>query len=299
VKYTKPPLTIADQVALLQSRGMEGDPDRIARRLNVVNYYRLSGYWYPFRNEDDSFYPGTHIDEVWSRYMFDRKLRLLVMDAIERIEVAVRTQIAYHQSREFGPFGYIERPEALPIRVNPDRTELTDWIRKDVDRSRETFMLHFKKKYGTDHAFPPIWIATEVLSFGTVVALYRRSPKWIQKNIAKEFGVPSVAFQSWLLTLNTIRNYCAHHSRLHNRVFTLKPEIPPIHAIPDWHEPFVISNDRVFAILSICRHIMKIIAPNSRWAFRVVELIDNHPSIPLEVMGMPTNWREHALWRDV
>lgn len=297
MKYTKPPLTIAEQVALLQSRGMEGDPARIARRLTVVNYYRLSGYWYPFRNPDESFYPGTHIEEVWSRYMFDRKLRLLVMDAIERIEVAVRTQVAYQQARQFGPFGYVDNPDALPTPVKPNRFDLMDWIQKDVERSRESFMDHFKAKYGSNHAFPPIWIATEVLSFGTVVALYRRSPKWIQKSIAKEFGVPSVAFQSWLLTLNTIRNYCAHHSRLHNRVFTLRPEVPPSHSVPDWHSPFVILNDRVFAVLSMCRYLMQRIAPNSRWAHRVVKLVDDHPNIPLEVMGMPPNWKEHALWR--
>ncbi|MCC5926970.1 MAG: Abi family protein [Bacteroidetes bacterium] len=299
MKYTKPSLTIDEQVKLLQSRGMAGDPTRIGRRLKVVNYYRLSGYWYPFRNPDNSFAPGTNIEEVWKRYMFDRKLRLLVMDAIERIEVAVRTQIAYHQSSQFGPFGYIEQPNALPTKVKPDRTELLEWIRKDVTRSRESFMNHFQKKYGSDHPFPPIWIATEVLSFGTVVALYRRSPKWLQKNIAKEFDVPSVAFQSWLLTLNTIRNYCAHHSRLYNRVFTLKPEIPPKHSVPDWHSPFVISNDRVFAILSICRYLMQRIAPNSQWGYRVVKLIEDHPNIPLIVMGIPQNWKDHELWREI
>jgi abortive infection bacteriophage resistance protein len=299
MKYTKPPLTIDQQVHLLQSRGMEGDPSRIARRLKVVNYYRLSGYWYPFRNPDESFYPGTHIDEIWSRYMFDRKMRLLVMDAIERIEVAVRTQLAYHQAMAFGPFGYMERADAIPTKVKPTRSELLDWIQKDLARSREPFIAHFNKKYGADHAFPPIWVATEVLPFGTVVALYRRSPKWIQKDIALEFGAPSIALQSWLLALNTIRNYCAHHSRLYNRVFTLRPEIPPIHSVPDWHTPYVISNDRLFGILSICRYLMQRIAPNSQWAQRVVNLIDAHPNIPLEVMGMPQNWKEHSLWREI
>ena len=298
--FTKPALTIDDQVALLRSRGMEGDPSRIARRLSVVNYYRLSGYWYPFRIlENDHFRPGTHIDEVWNRYMFDRKLRLLVMDAIERIEVSVRTQVAYKLATEFGAFGYYDKPESLPLAVKPSRNELMEWIQKDVSRSREPFIDHFNKKYGDEHGLPPIWMATEVLSFGTVVALYRKSPKTIQKQIANQFGVADVVFESWILTLNTVRNYCAHHSRLYNRVLTLRPKLPRINSLSDWHDPFSISNDRLFCILTIYRHIMLRIAPNSRWSSRLVDLVEKHPNIPLDVMGMPPNWREHALWRDV
>lgn len=299
MKYSKPPLTIDDQVALLQSRGMLGDPARIARRLRVVNYYRLSGYWYPFRNPDESFYPGTHIDEVWKRYMFDRKLRLLLMDAIERIEVAVRTQLAYHQSLTYGPFGYATNATALPEQVDPVRTDLLRQIKSDVKRSDEDFMTHFRSKYGDKHSFPPIWIATEVLSFGKVVALYRKSPLSIQKRVSKEIGSNHYLFDSWILSLNTVRNYCAHHSRIHNRVFTLKPKMPSQEKWPTWHDPYSIRNDRLIGVLSICRHLMMHIAPNSQWAKRVVELIEKHPTIPLEVMGMPPDWREHALWRDV
>ncbi len=231
--------------------------------------------------------------------MFDRMLRLLLMDAIERIEVCVRTQMAYHQSAKFGPFGYVENPDALPMPVKPDRPELMEWIRKDVDRSREPFMDHFRAKYGADHALPPTWIATEVLSFGTVVALYRKSPLSIQKQISSQLGVNHYLLDSWILSLNTVRNFCAHHSRMYNRAFTLRPKMPSQEKWPTWHEPYPIRNDRLIGVLSICRHLMMHIAPNSQWANRVVELVKKHPSIPLDVMGMPPNWREHSLWRDV
>jgi abortive infection bacteriophage resistance protein len=299
MKYTKPPLSIDEQVSLLQSRGMEGDPSRIARRLKVVNYYRLSGYWYPFRNPDNTFTPGTNIEEVWNRYMFDRKLRLLVMDAIERIEVAVRTQVAYHQATSYGPFGYVEYPTALIHSIKPDTKDLIREINKDLRRSSETFMDHYRAKYGDHHDYPPIWVTTEVLSFGKVVALYRKSPVPIQKKVSHELGANHYLFDSWILSLNTVRNYCAHHSRIYNRGFTLKPKMPSLEKWPSWHDPYTIRNDRLIGIISICRHMMIHIAPNSKWAQRVVNLIDDHPNIPLEVMGMPINWREHALWRDV
>jgi abortive infection bacteriophage resistance protein len=253
VKYTKPPLSIDEQVSLLQSRGMEGDPSRIARRLKVVNYYRLSGYWYPFRNQDASFYPGTHIDEVWSRYIFDRKMRLLVMDAIERIEVAVRTQLAYHHAMTYGPFGFVQDPSALIHSIKPDTKDLIREIYKDVSRSSETFMDHYRAKYGDHHDYPPIWVTTEVLSFGKVVALYRKSPVPIQKRVAQELGSNHYLFDSWILSLNTIRNYCAHHSRIYNRVFTLRPKMPSQEKWPTWHDPYKIQNNRLIGILPKCK----------------------------------------------
>jgi abortive infection bacteriophage resistance protein len=85
MKHTKPPLRIDEQVKLLIRRGMVGDPVLMAQRLTAVNYYRLSDYWYTFRNPDDTFKAGTTFDLVWNTYVFDRYLRLLVMDANKEI----------------------------------------------------------------------------------------------------------------------------------------------------------------------------------------------------------------------
>ena len=114
MRYDKSHLSIVDQVARLTSRGMEGDPLVMAERLSVANYHRLTAYWYPFRSSDHSFAPGTDFETVWRRYVFDRQLRLLVLDAIERFEVALRTQFSFHHSKLFGPFGYYDSPASLP-----------------------------------------------------------------------------------------------------------------------------------------------------------------------------------------
>lgn len=91
MKYTKPPLTFEQQANLLSSRGMTGDRAQIVDRLAVVNYYRLSGYWHTFRQlPEQTFKPNTSFEKVWERYAFDRRLRFLVMDAVERVEVALR-----------------------------------------------------------------------------------------------------------------------------------------------------------------------------------------------------------------
>jgi len=111
VRYTKCPLTIKEQVDLLLKRGMTGDRDLMIRQLTVVNYYRLSGYCHTFREPGaETFHPGTTFELVWKTYAFDRRLRLLVMDALERIEVAVGSLLAYAHSHEYGAFGYALEP---------------------------------------------------------------------------------------------------------------------------------------------------------------------------------------------
>lgn len=102
MEYLKPHLSLSQQVALLQQRGLVADASLLTSRLRNVGYYRFSAYLHPFRVRnsngqiEDNYVPGTTLDKVWSHYLFDRKLRFLMMDAIERIEVALRSQIAYH-----------------------------------------------------------------------------------------------------------------------------------------------------------------------------------------------------------
>ena len=95
MKYSKHALTFDEQADLLIARGLLCDRDELLGRLRSVSYYRLSGYWYPFRRSDDSFTDGTTLETVWRRYTFDRRFRLVVLDAIERIEVCVRTELVY------------------------------------------------------------------------------------------------------------------------------------------------------------------------------------------------------------
>lgn len=78
MKYTKPALTFGQQADLLLRRGLAADKTALIEKLRAVNYYRLTGYLYPFRKPDDTFRPGTTLDLVWHRYVFDRQLRVLV-----------------------------------------------------------------------------------------------------------------------------------------------------------------------------------------------------------------------------
>jgi abortive infection bacteriophage resistance protein len=275
---------------------MKGNPELIKERLAAVSYYRLSGYWYPFRNADDSFRPDTHFDEIWKRYVFDRRLRLLVIDAIERIEIAIRTQLSYQHAHQHGPFAYATQTNSLPKLSPSAHRQFIDRIQEEVRRSKEPFVAHFQEKYGDVHPMPPVWIASEIMSFGTILTFYRGCTRQVKQSIASVFGLPDKVFDSWLMTLNAVRNICAHHGRLWNREIGVKPLIPRPPKYTEWRQPIRVDNNRVFAVLTICRYCLRITAPQSRWADRLRELIAQSPNIPAPSMGFPERWEQCPIW---
>jgi len=294
MKYTKPPFTIAQQVRRLQDRGMLGDAELMAERLAVVSYYRLTAYWHPFRRPDRSFKPGTRFDTVWDRYVFDRHLRLITLDAIERIEIAVRSQLALHHALAHNAFAYAEQPHSLPRLQFRQRQRFQNELTVAYKRSEEVFVEQFKRDHGSDHQHLPVWMATEIMSFGCMLTFYRGCHADIQRPIAQTFGVHHSVLESWLLTLNVVRNICAHHSRFWNRVLGVKPKIP--RNDPRWHNPAAVPNDRVFAILTLCKHALDRIASQSHWPARVLDLLRRFPELPRDEMGFPENWLDCPIW---
>ena len=300
MKYTKRPLTFDEQVEQMVTRGLEGDPARIRNRLQSVNYYRLTGYLYPYRIQgSDNFVPGTQFETVWEQYAFDRRLRLLVMDAIERIEIAVRAQLAYHHAHAYqDPFAYVTRPISLPDMKPEAYADFLERVDEEASRSKkDTFVEHFFTTYGDEHKYLPVWMAVEVMSFGTMQLFFRGASHRVKQNVASYFGMPDKVFDSWLHALSIVRNICAHHGRLWNKVLGVKPMIPWAKDYPDWHSPCPIPNERIFGILTICRHCLRIIAPQSRWTQCIGDLLHDFPNVSSPSMGFPKNWKDSPLWK--
>jgi abortive infection bacteriophage resistance protein len=297
--YNKPPLTYEEQSDLLLSRGLIADEKELICILKNVNYYRLSAYLYPFRtlgNQEESFKPGTTLDKVWNIYNFDRQLRILVMDAIERVEVGLRTQMTYQFSHLFGPFGYIESKNLPKL----DQDKFEKWlfeVREETKRSKETFVDHFRDTYGDNHKDLPIWMMSEIISFGKLLTFFNGVPDSIKKDIARYYGIEDLILKSWIGTLNVIRNICAHHGRLWNRELGFKPFVPRPKKYPEWHTPFSIANNRIFSVLTILRYLLYVIVPQSHWYERLIKLLKDYPDIPLEPMGFHDNWQDHQIWK--
>ncbi|MFC1566600.1 Abi family protein [bacterium] len=301
MKYEKLPLSFEAQAELLIQRGLIADKSLLVNRLKNVNYYRLSAYLYPYRQDVDNFKPDTDLEKVWRHYTFDRHLRLMTMDAIERVEISIRTQLIYSFAHTTNAFGYTDS-KALP-QLNTEKYErLINEIKKEISRSRETFVEHFKKKYGDVHDFLPLWMAGEIISFGCTMTIYRGVATDVKKQLAGFYNIPDDVLRSWLKTINMIRNICAHHGRLWNRElgvkpFGVKPRIPRKNKYPEWHEPIPIPQNRIFSVLTILRYLLQIIAPQSKWENRLFTLFDEYSEISRWNMGFPDNWKESLLWK--
>jgi abortive infection bacteriophage resistance protein len=142
---------------------------------------------------------------------------------------------------------------------------------------------------------------------GGILYLFDGSPVDVRTKIAAHFQLPHPVMSSWLLTLNTARNVCAHHGRFWNRAIGAPPMLPPLKRYEWWYKPveifppFVKGSIRptAFVILSICNHMLSEIAPGCGWANKVKALLDEHPQIRRSSMGFPDNWIASPVWHDL
>jgi abortive infection bacteriophage resistance protein len=228
---TKSPLNLKEQVALLEARGfaVNGQDTELARFLYDNSYYRLSGYWRYFQNAphrgDNRFIAGATLSNIRDVYAFDATLRNILMEGLCDFEVAVRGRLAYHMSEaNDGVDSYLRPSTYLPSTYDNGtemRVALLDAIRLELRRTKERSVT----KYRDSGQAIPVWAAMEVMSFGTVSKMYRLlSDRRVKEIVAKRFGVnESRRLDSTLHSLSILRNACAHHGRIWNRVVTVKP----------------------------------------------------------------------------
>jgi abortive infection bacteriophage resistance protein len=321
--YDKKALTLEQQADQLIARGLVADRDELVGRLKAVNYYRLSGYLHPYRVRDatgkttDSFVPGTTLDVVWRRYNFDRRLRMIILDAVERIEVAVRTRLVYHFVQAHGPFGHLVPANMPGFKRRPwwnrccrnlksllklrgfERPDYELWLAKLLNEKRragDPFVKHFTATYGDRHQQLPLWMACELMTCETTLQLAYGMDRKVIKQVAADFGFPDEQLLSWTKAIFTLRNTCAHHGRTWNRVFGVKPSVPGKNKNPHWHNAPGFAPDRVGLMLTVCHFWLGKVSPTTRWKARLFTLFSEFPEIPLAEMGIPPQWQSHPLW---
>jgi abortive infection bacteriophage resistance protein len=296
--YTKPAVSFANQVAMLVQRGMViPNPGLAAQTLSKISYYRISAYWHPFRQRDhtgqptDQFLPGTMLDDALDIYRFDKSLRLLVMDALEHIEIGVRTAITYQLGMTYGSFAHEDASNFHP------KFRHADWIaklRQETSQSSDVFVSHFQTKYS---GFPilPIWMATELLSMGSIVHLYKGMKNPDKSAVAQTFNVHRNRLENWLFVLAYVRNVCAHHSRLWNRQLAIKPQAMPE---ADWNTPALPATDRLFCILLMLNVLLRPLNASTPWRNNCNNLLQPIlvNQIWRQAMGCPNNWLTHPYW---
>lgn len=330
--YAKPFLSIPAQIRRLRARGMDcGSNEFAAAVLERYGYYRLSGYWHPYRrfqpapapaldvegreNRLDTFRPGTELEQVVSVYDFDQELRSRLSALLSQLEISLRFFIG-HRLGAIDLFAH-RKPEVLgalrhtqPGEAPVPTTAYTEWLveyERHESRARDEFVLHFREKYGP-HL--PIWVATEVMSFGVLSNLYTLMPQLDQEILAARFQVNTAdgkgdrgAFANWLNALRVVRNICAHYGRVWNRVFDVIIDTPGDARNDDQHllqqlGTSTVSN-RLYGVLSILRYLILSIAPDDRSVLDAVEFITGQAQrigFRLHQLGFPEGWENEKLW---
>ncbi len=296
--YSKQALSYSDQLSLLEQRGLiVGDRPAAIDVLSRVSYYRLSAYWHPLRSKDTNgailsqFQVGTTFDSVMVLYEFDRKLRLLVLDALERVEVSIRTAVTYHLGMSYGAFAH---EDASKFHPQFDHQSWVGNLHSETQRSSDAFVTHYQTKY---QGFPtmPIWMMTELISLGSLSRLYRGMQGKDKQAVAAPLRIHHKRLQDWLHVLTYVRNVCAHHSRLWNRELAIRPMAM---SEPQWNNPLLPRRDKVFCVLLMLRYLLSQSGNGTAWRDQCNAVLSPIAANPAwrSSMGMGVNWLAHPYW---
>lgn len=310
--YDKAPLTIESQLSLLESRGLTiNDRPKALGYLQAISYYRLSAYFLPYQLTKDAFNANTSFEQIIQTYTFDRELRLLVFDCIERIEVAIRTQLIYSMAIHYNNSHW---QDSQSLFVAPSYNRMGKLVDPYSDfqgiiskaktaRTPEVFIKHYTDSYDTP-SNPPAWMCFELLTIGELSHIYRGLRNNAdKKRVSDFFDVHPTVFISWLHSITYVRNICAHHARLWNKDLAIEPEIL-IKPVGDWiSKPFE-NNKRTFYFISMLRYLLMRANPNNRLKDKLGTLFEKYPNVPIQYMGIPSDgkgnmldWTTEPLWK--
>ncbi|HEY8605409.1 Abi family protein [Tsuneonella suprasediminis] len=307
--YDKQATTIDEQIALLLQRGMTGEQELMRRWLETVGYYCLSAYWLPFelpagdgKTRTKLFRTGTAFEQIVDSYVFDRKLRLLVTEGIERIEIALRSRWTNRLTLAHGSHAHLERSA---FQSGYDHISLLSSLANRARDSNEVFVEHYRRKY-SEPFVPPLWVATELMTFGELSRWFALTKDLSVKSaVAKDLGLPSrEVLDGTLQLLSYIRNICAHHGRLWNRQ-TVKRlpnirrfkadlvviETRTVHGIQAQPANFI------YNALVVLAHMLRHQSADTSFPRRTIDLVKTRSPDQLGSMGFPPDWDARPCWQ--
>lgn len=290
--------SIDKQIALLKKRGMLfRNEQKAPDHLSHISYYRLKGYWWDMQSDrtNHTFSPNSYFEDVIDRYNFDRQLRLVLFDAIEIIEIALRTKLIYHLSQAFGGLWHLD--DSIAENKSLHTTHLAD-LQAEFNRSGEVFAKDYRAKHPNNN--PDAWIIFEVATFGTLSKIYKNLRHQLPQKaiIAKEMGLNLHSeLSSWLEAISYLRNIIAHHSRIWSRNMVKRPTliINPRH---QWlqNEVTSVQEKKPFYVITAMVYICNAIDANNQIKSKIVSLFLQNPNIPIFKIGFFINWQDEPLW---
>lgn len=305
--YIKPPLDHIAMVQLLKKRWLEiWDEGKVEKHLKHTGYYRLSAYFKSYQKKDDTFIQGTSFHDVWDTYIFDRKLRLHTLDAIEKIEVSLKANINDIFSIKKWCLWYLDPAnfDLTPrVSYNPNAKQPFD-IHKElmtkisnISGSPRENVKYYQQKYTPNEL--PSWILFDELTIGEISNMYNLFPQATRQEIADVYGVYERDFKAWIQTIMNIRNICAHHGRLWNRRYPFKVRANDIifkskfqkFKNKGWYMEVIPNYYNIFLIIT---HLLWKINKNFHWTDGLKNILKQHKHRYNKRMWLPARWYKNT-----
>jgi abortive infection bacteriophage resistance protein len=295
--YTRPLLTLAQQIDTLKQRGLIIDNEaEAAAILGRVSYFRLADYWRPMETDREShtFRPDTHFHDIIEIYQFDTELKQIIFNAILQIEVVVRSKMIRFFTERHDPFWFAD--ESLSEDADCFQSNIMH-IRREIQRSQEDYIREHFEKYDTPE-FPPVWKTLEVLTLGTLSKLYSNFSDHTAKDlIAREFGLfQHLILGSWLASMTVLRNKCAHHARVWNRRFPIMPILPRRTEHP-WITNRNVLPYKLYVQLCYIAYWLRSFNATSSFTNDIKALLTKYPVVDPMAMGFQRYWQDEPLWQ--
>lgn len=297
--YDKPYKSAEERIAILKERGLlfRNELEAISV-LKHISYFRLSGYLIALQ-EKDGTYSQIYFEDAFELYRFDKKLRVLFLDAIETIEISWRTMIKNYLA-EIDVFS-LDNTDIFNTKTDKYNT-FKKSREKNWKRSQEKFRVECDRRYQQ----PPVWKEMETWSMGCLRdCVFSLNSKYIRKLPCLKYTKTDGTFKSWLKALTRLRNSCAHHSRVWNGQKN-SVDIPSGTDLSDIFgtisgENYKGKQNSTYTYCLIIWYLLKNIHPNTQWNIRLHKLISNFPAIVdkthLKNMGFPDDWHTHDFWQ--
>jgi len=302
-----------DLIPLLKSRGLIiRNEAQAVDYLSHIGYFRLSAYFRPLYRDSKSrtheFKEGATFERAMELYRFDRKLRLLVFNEIEKIEVALRGALSNTVSDGYGDVFWITKRESYdnrPYKIKKKNGEVVEArfdfddtlgrISGEIDKSKEDFIKQFRRRYSDP--YPPAWMIVEILPFGSLCMIYRNiRDNGLQKQIAGQFELPVGVFSNWFEVLTNLRNMCCHHARMWDKEISIDPAYPK-----NRKEAFVsneggrLKTHNLYIRLAIIKYLLGYVSPANTFTTKLKALLDKY-NPDIAAMGFPEGWETEPVW---
>ena len=278
------------------------------RRVIFLCYYRLKGYWWDVQSDPvlHIFQPDTYFEDIIERYEFDRRLRIILFEAVEQIEIALRTKMIYHLSITYGGLWYLNPTLFDNGVITQQGVKGTahlfalEELQKEFNRSQEIFVKAQYMRYQGQDA--DAWKILEVASLGTLSKLYKNLKNKLPEKaiIANEMGLNSTfTFVGWLESIAYIRNIIAHHSRLWGRTMIKRPSMQLNNPAGAWFaKPLKQGQlDKSFSTISCMVYLCGFLRASQDIKSKIVNLVNAYPNVPVYKLGFFNQWQSEPLWQ--